>query len=112
MYAVSSAKSDAKKINDGVINPKGGMVVSGPEGSIQLNKKDSIIAGTNLGGGSGNSNGGNNSSEIRELKNMMAAIANRPINVSIDGKKVIEATTGAQPNTQGDESRKNSYRIS
>jgi hypothetical protein len=95
------------QMNDGVINPNGGMVVSGPEGSIQLNKKDSIIAGTNLGGG-----GGNSSNEIRELKNMVAAIANRPINVSIDGKKVIEATTGAQPNTQGDESRKNSYRMS
>jgi hypothetical protein len=104
----------ASSMNDGVINPKGGMVVSGPEGSIQLNKKDSIIAGTNLGGkgGDNSSNSGNNSSEIRELKNMMAAIANRPINVSIDGKKVIEATTGAQPNTQGDESRKNSYRMS
>jgi hypothetical protein len=111
MGAVNSAKSNAKQVNDGVISPTGGMLVSGPEGSIQLNKKDSIIAGTNLGGG-GNSNGGNSSSEMRELKNMVAAIANRPINVSIDGKKVIEATTGAQPNTTGDESRKNSYRIS
>jgi len=111
MGAVNSAKSNAKQVNDGVISPTGGMLVSGPEGSIQLNKKDSIIAGTNLGGG-GNGNGGNSSAEMRELKNMVAAIANRPINVSIDGKKVIEATTGAQPNTQGDESRKNSYRIS
>lgn len=101
----------ATSMNDGIINPKGGMLVSGPEGSIQLNKKDSIIAGTNLGGG-GNGDGGNSSTEMRELKNMVAAIANRPINVSIDGKKVIEATTGAQPNTTGDESRKNSYRIS
>lgn len=111
MGAVNSAKSNAKQVNDGVISPTGGMLVSGPEGSIQLNKKDSIIAGTNLGGG-GNGNGGNSSTEMRELKNMVAAIANRPINVSIDGKKVIEATTGAQPNTTGDESRKNSYRIS
>lgn len=110
MYAVSTAKSDAKKMDDGIISPSGGMVVSGPEGSIQLNKKDSIIAGTNLGGGGNNQN--NNSNELRELKNMVAAIANRPINVSIDGKKVIEATTGNQPNTVGDESRKNSYRIS
>ena len=111
MGAVNSAKSNAKQVNDGVISPTGGMLVSGPEGSIQLNKKDSIIAGTNLGGG-GNGNGGNSSTEMRELKNMVAAIANRPINVSIDGKKVIEATIGANPNTQGDESRKNSYQIS
>lgn len=116
MGAVNSAKQKAKadaKVNDGIISPTGGMIVSGPEGSIQLNKKDSIIAGTNLGGGnSGGNGGGNNSSDIRELKNMVASIANRPIHVSIDGKKVIEATTGAQPNTVGDESRKNSYRIS
>ena len=108
--AIAGGIYAATSMNDGVINPTGGMVVSGPEGSIQLNKKDSIIAGTNLGGG--NNNGGNSSAELRELKNMVAAIANRPINVSIDGKKVIEATTGAQPSTQGDESRKNSYRIS
>jgi len=109
--AVIAGAAAYSMMNDGIISPTGGMVVSGPEGSIQLNKKDSIIAGTNLGGG-GNNNGGNSSAEIRELKNMVAAIANRPINVSIDGKKVIEATTGANPNTQGDESRKNSYQIS
>jgi hypothetical protein len=111
LAAVMAGAAAYSMMNDGIISPTGGMVVSGPEGSIQLNKKDSIIAGTNLGGG-GNNNGGNSSAEIRELKNMVAAIANRPINVSIDGKKVIEATIGANPNTQGDESRKNSYQIS
>ena len=29
-------------------------MVSGPKGSIQLNKDDQVIAGTNLGGGGGN----------------------------------------------------------
>ena len=107
---VASQMSSVPKIKDGMIDPQGGLLVSGPEGSIQLDKKDSIVAGTNLGGKGNNQN--NNSNELRELKNMVAAIANRPINVSIDGKKVIEATTGNQPNTVGDESRKNSYRIS
>jgi len=37
-------------MKDGVIGPGGEMVVSGPKGSIQLDKDDSIIAGTNLGG--------------------------------------------------------------
>jgi len=36
---------------DGVIDPKKGMVVNGPKGSIQLDKDDTIIAGTDLGGG-------------------------------------------------------------
>ena len=36
------------KMQDGVIGPGGEMVVSGPKGSIQLDKDDSIVAGTNL----------------------------------------------------------------
>jgi hypothetical protein len=99
----------------------------GPEGAIQLNDKDTVIAGTNLFGddvksspgkstemaGKGaikiQSGGGNDTAAIISAIN---ALSNRPINISIDGKKVIEATTGAQPNTQGDESRKNSYQMS
>jgi hypothetical protein len=104
-------------IKDGAIDPKGGLIVSGEKGSIQLDKEDSIIAGTNLGGKGKKSSGGGESSSaivnaIAELRRDVNALANRPVNVSIDGKKVIEATTGAQPNTTGDESRKNSYRIS
>ena len=49
---------------------------------------------------------------INELRRDINALASRPVNVAIDGKKVIEATTGAQSNTVGDESRKNSYQIS
>jgi hypothetical protein len=113
---VASQMSAAKSMKDGVINPKGGMVVSGEKGSIQLDKNDSIIAGTNLGGGKSSGGGGTNANAvvnaIAELRRDINALANRPINVSMDGKKVIEATTGAQPNTQGDESRKNSYRMS
>jgi hypothetical protein len=46
MGAISAISMD-----DGVIGKDGGMVVNSPKGSIQLNKDDSIIAGTNLGGG-------------------------------------------------------------
>jgi hypothetical protein len=35
-------------IKDGAIDPKGGLLVSGEKGSIQLDKDDSIVAGTNL----------------------------------------------------------------
>ena len=38
------------QMKDGVIGPGGETVVSGPKGSIQLDKDDSLIAGTNLGG--------------------------------------------------------------
>jgi uncharacterized membrane protein len=99
----------------------------GPEGAIQLNDKDTVIAGTNLFGNDVKSEPNKptqmgNAGAIKvqstgggDMAAVIAAInslANRPINVSIDGKKVIEATTGAQPNTTGDESRKNSYKMS
>jgi len=118
------------QMKDGVINPDGGLVVSGEKGSIQLDPKDSIIAGTNLFGskkmddgtidskGKMTSSGGKGSINMgggvdtTAIINAINNLANRPINVSIDGKKVIEATTGNQPNTAGDESRKNSYRVS
>ena len=48
---MSKAKSTTSSMKDGVIDPKGGIVVSGEKGSIQLDKDDSIIAGTNLFGG-------------------------------------------------------------
>jgi len=40
--------SKPKKIEDGIINPRGGLLVQGEKGSIQLDKDDSIIAGTSL----------------------------------------------------------------
>jgi hypothetical protein len=72
-----------KPVNDGIINPKGGLMVSGPEGSIQLNKKDSIIAGTNLGGG-----GGGSSSELAEIKNILSQILAKNTDVYMDSTKV------------------------
>jgi hypothetical protein len=91
----------------------------GPEGAIQFNDKDTIVAGTDLGGGKKQSTPTSSGVDmsavvnaISELRRDVNALANRPVNVSIDGKKVIEATTGNQPNTVGDESRKNSYQMS
>jgi hypothetical protein len=125
--AFASAKSSAKQVKDGAIDPKGGLLISGEKGSIQLDKNDSIVAGTDLfpkgmndgvinpkgtvvaSGAKGSMGGGGDMSAVISAIN---ALANRPVNVSIDGKRVIEATTGAQSNTQGDENRKNSYKMS
>ena len=49
----NAMSTGAEEIADGTISPEG-LVVKSPKGSIQLNKDDSVIAGTNLGGG-GNS---------------------------------------------------------
>ena len=74
--ALVGAISKYSSMEDGVIGPDGGMVVSGPKGSIQLNKNDSIIAGTNLGGGSG---GG----EKFDYNKMASAMSQVQINTSI-----------------------------
>lgn len=112
-------------MNDGVIKPTGGSgygdrTLFGPEGAISFNNKDTIVAGTDLfkaddmvsaPKGAVQVSGGGSSKEIAELRGAIMALAARPVNVSIDGKKVIEATTGANPNTQGAESAKNSFKM-
>ena len=113
-------------MNDGIISPStggsgyGSRMLFGPEGAVSFNNKDTIVAGTNLfkandmvsaPKGAVQVGGGGSSREIADLKGAIMALASRPINVSIDGKKVIEATTGAQPNTQGVESAKNSFKM-
>jgi hypothetical protein len=61
----------ASSMDDGVIGKDGGMVVSGPKGSIQLNKDDSIIAGTNLGGGDNSKGAG---FDYNRMANAMAQV--------------------------------------
>jgi hypothetical protein len=123
--AVMSVIGGLMMMNDGVIGPSGGSgygsrVLYGPEGAISFNNKDTIVAGTNLfkaddmvsaPKGAVQVGGGGSSREIADLKGAIMALASRPVNVSIDGKKVIEATTGSEPNTQGVESAKNSFKM-
>ena len=72
-------KQEAKDINDGIIDPDGGLVVSGPKGSINLNKDDSIIAGTNLMGGGQN----NRNEELNILKKLHSAFINQNEKVGV-----------------------------
>ena len=46
--AFNSQKDQAKNVQDAMIDPKGGLVVSGPKGTYQLDSNDSVIAGTEL----------------------------------------------------------------
>jgi hypothetical protein len=123
---VGAAIGAFSMMNDGVIKPSGGSgygdrVMYGPEGAISFNNKDTIVAGTDLfkandmvsspKGTVQVASGNDSSKEIAELKGAIMALAARPVDVAIDGTKVIEATTGKNPNTQGVESAKNSYKI-
>ena len=127
--SISSAKS--KVANDGVFPSAGGSgygkrTLLGPEGSIQLNNKDTVIAGTNLFGDDVKSSPNKPTergskgeikvkSEGGDMSAVIAAIntlASRPIHVSVqlNGVKLIEAL-GEFPNTQGDVNAKSSYKI-
>lgn len=87
------------QMKDGVIGPDGGMVVSGPKGSIQLDKQDSIIAGTNLGGG-----GGGGSPQAQQNSDEMIAllkdIANKTTVIEMGGNEVGQGINTAEREIQ------------
>ena len=79
----------AKYMNDGIQGPVGGKAgysrtMYGPEGAISFNDKDTIVAGTNLGGGGGN----NNNAELARISNLLEQLLNKEGGVYIDGNKV------------------------
>ena len=84
------------QMDDGIIGPGGETVISGPKGSIQLDKNDSIVAGTNLFDKS--KEGGNVISPSIDLTPMIAAINqvkasvdrlySKDTSINMDGKKV------------------------
>jgi hypothetical protein len=100
----------------------------GPEGAIQLNDKDTIIAGTNLFGNDVKSEPGKstqmgNKGEIKvkseggDMSAVIAAInnlASRPINVKtsvqLNGKE-LATIQGEYPNEAGDANGKVAYKI-
>jgi hypothetical protein len=122
VYAMSSSSdSDTKKGNDIMSPPPSGggygkRTLFGPEGAIQLNDKDTVMAGTKLLSNKKSSNGGSIDmssvvNAIYELRRDINALANRSIIVQIDGKNVTKAIY-SDPNTVGDESRTKAYQIS
>ena len=85
------------QMEDGIIGPGGETVVSGPKGSIQLDKNDSIIAGTNL-FSKGTANGSQTISQaidltpmitaINEVKSAVDRLYSKNTTISMDGKAV------------------------
>ena len=83
------------KIQDGMIGPDGGLVVSGEKGTYQLDKNDTVIAGTDLGGKSGGSVGASMPSidlspmiaELQSVKAVLQQILAKEGTVYIDSTK-------------------------
>jgi hypothetical protein len=84
MAAVSKAKNEAKadkSIKDGIIGPGGEVMVSGPKGSVNIDSADSMLVGTDLGGGGG-------SQESRKTNQLLERILMKQGTVEMDGNKV------------------------
>ena len=48
---------------------------------------------------------------MKEIRDAIMAVASRPINVMVDGVRIIEATSEANPNEDGRASAVNSYKL-
>ena len=89
--AQKNAENKAKaSIKDGMINPDGGLMVSGPKGSIQLDPQDSIVAGTNLTGQGQSAQ--SNRELISKIEELISAVKQGG-DVFLDGNKVGTALT-------------------
>ena len=88
----------SSKMSDGVIGPGGETIVSGPKGTIQLDKQDSMVVGTNLGGKGGNS-GGNNQ-DNSEMLGLLKQIANKNTVIEMGGNEVGQGINTAEREIQ------------
>jgi hypothetical protein len=102
---MSASTSKAKgNMKDGIIGPGGEMIVSGPKGSIQLDKEDSIIAGTDLMGGGGKGGGRqDNSALIAKVDQLIAVnqqiLAKSPV-IEMGGNEVGQGINTAEREIQ------------
>ena len=91
-------------MNDGVVGPANGYsrVMTGPEGSIAFNDKDTIVAGTNLNQSSNSettssantkeSSSSSNSEVVALLKELIQKI-DQPVKISIGNRVIDEMET-------------------
>jgi hypothetical protein len=115
----SEGGATATKVSDAQIDPSGGLVVSGAKGTYQLDKQDSVVAGTDLGKGAGTSTGDSgmgglgdlaaslmggvsaligggssapaqDNSEIASLLKQLIAATSQPVSINIGGKVIDE----------------------
>jgi len=86
MYAASEPKT---KIEDGMISPEGGLLVSGKKGTYQLDRNDTVVAGTSLG-----KNGGGGGSAPIDYDRLAAAMSRVNINTSVkvSDREIANAT--------------------
>ena len=99
-FSLKGAVTSAVGLNDGMIDPKGGLVVSGEKGTYKLNENDSVVAGTELGRKGSLSPTSSPSMDLSPLlakMDQMNTILNQLLakegTVTLDGNKVGTALT-------------------
>ena len=101
-----AAVHNAKTMPDGIVGPGAKILFTGDEGAIKLNDNDTVIAGTNLGGGN------NNAEMISAINDLHATIksnSNKSSNVYLDGTKVSKSLGGVK--TLGTTQLQNTYNL-
>jgi hypothetical protein len=113
--SISSAPKPTASIQDGVIGPDGGVMVSSGKNTIQLSAEDTfignkngIVAGTNLFGGNQQQSTQDNSALIAEIRAMRNELNNRPIVVHSVVKTENNDVLSSATNTSN---RKTGYSI-
>ena len=84
---------------DDMVSPQGygKRTLLAPEGAIQLNDKDTVIAGTNLGGGTQQSSGGSSVNmaplvaELQAIKTLLNTVLTKEGTININGTTVATA---------------------
>jgi len=99
LYYDKEYKATATAVHDAMINPSGGLEVSGPKGKFKLDENDTVIAGTNLSSSSTSSNsteplsssiGNSNNKEVVSLLKELIAKIDQPVKININGKVMDE----------------------
>jgi hypothetical protein len=95
--AIGAAGYKFLKGNDVMSQGYGKRTLMAPEGAIQLNDKDTVIAGTDLGGGTQQSSGGGSVNmaplvaELQAIKTLLNTVLNKEGTISINGTTVATA---------------------
>jgi hypothetical protein len=92
MYGLS--KSSTNKVSDGIISPEGNVLYNGTKGSIQFDKNDTIVAGTNLLSPSNNSsnNSSNSNSRLDIIISKLEKLYQKDTNIYINENKIASVT--------------------
>jgi hypothetical protein len=101
---------NSQKVKDAQISPKGGLMVSGEKGTFQLDKEDSVIAGTDLGGNKKPKNNTQSQSsgtsvnvdmsQTNALLQQLISVISAGGDVTLDGQKVGNALNLVSYKTQ------------